>query len=125
MGYRTGDFAPTDDERTLKRLDDGGGEVVGFLIHEVSTLEQGAPVEVEDEAPVDEVVNIMAKQAAIRVDVSVRRVRQLARNVSFERATKSGSKWLIPTPVEFTPGERTPSPLRGRAESSGFQGVKK
>ena len=49
---REGYFTPTDDERILKRLDDRG-EVIGFLIHEVSTLRQGDPIEfdLEDEAP--------------------------------------------------------------------------
>ena len=52
--FREGYFTPTDDERILKRLDDDG-EVIGFLIHEMSTLKQPAPVEFElaSEAPAD------------------------------------------------------------------------
>ena len=37
MGLQGGLLHPTDDERILKRLDDDG-KVVGFLIHEMSTL---------------------------------------------------------------------------------------
>ena len=33
--FREGYFTPTDNERILKRLDDDG-EVIGFLIHEMS-----------------------------------------------------------------------------------------
>ena len=50
--FREGYFTPTDDERVLKRLDDDG-EVIGFLIHEMSTLKEPSPVEFElaSEAP--------------------------------------------------------------------------
>ena len=34
---REGFFAPTGDERVLKRLDDDG-ELIGFMIHDLSTL---------------------------------------------------------------------------------------
>lgn len=44
--FKEGYFAPTDDERIRKRLDDDG-EVIGFLIHDMSTFEQGGPIEVE------------------------------------------------------------------------------
>ena len=44
--FREGYFTPTDDDRILKRLDDDG-EVIGFLIHEMSTLKQRSPVEFE------------------------------------------------------------------------------
>ena len=44
--FREGYFAPTDDERILKRLDDEG-EVIGFLIHEMSTFKEPSPVEFE------------------------------------------------------------------------------
>ncbi len=47
--FREGYFSPTDDERILKRLDDDG-EVIGFLIHEVSTLKQPSPIEFELES---------------------------------------------------------------------------
>ena len=39
---RNGYFTPTGDDRILKRLDDDG-EVIGFLIHEMSTLDQANP----------------------------------------------------------------------------------
>ena len=63
--FREGYFTPTDDERILKRLDDDG-EVIGFLIHEMSTLKQPAPVEFElaPEAPADDVANVTVRQAA-------------------------------------------------------------
>ncbi len=44
--FSEGYFTPTDDERVLKRLGDDG-EVIGFLIHEMSTLKGSTPVEFE------------------------------------------------------------------------------
>ena len=51
-GLREGYFTPTDDQRVLKRLDDEG-EVIGFLIHEMSTFKAPSPVEfnLASEAP--------------------------------------------------------------------------
>ena len=113
--FREGYFSPTDDERILKRLDDRG-EVIGFLIHEVSTLKKADPIEfdLEDEVRADDVANVTVKQAATQLGVSVRRVRQLARDGRFHRAIKSGSEWLIPTPIELTPGRRGPAGVAGR-----------
>ena len=113
--FREGYFSPTDDERILKRLDDRG-KVIGFLIHEVTTLKQLNPIgfDLEDETPSDDVANITIKQAASQLGVSVRRVRQLAREGRFHGAVKSGSEWLIPTPIELTPGKRGPAGVAGR-----------
>ena len=79
--FREGYFSPTNDERILKRLSDDG-EVIGFLIHDISTLKQPSPVEFElaSEAPADDVANVTVRQAAIRLGVSERRVRKLARD---------------------------------------------
>jgi hypothetical protein len=44
--FREGYLTPTDDDRILKRLDDDG-EVIGFLIHDMSTLTDPCPVEFE------------------------------------------------------------------------------
>ena len=89
--FREGYFTPTDDKRILKRLDDDG-EVIGFLIHEMSTLKQPAPVEFElaSEAPADDVANVTVRQAATRLGVSERRVRQLAGEGRVRGATKAG-----------------------------------
>ena len=102
--FREGYFTPTDDDRILKRLDDDG-EVIGFLIHDVSSLNQPAPVEfeLESEVPADDVANVTVREAAIRLGISERRVRQLARDGRIQGATKAGSEWLIPTPVELIP----------------------
>ena len=114
--FREGYFTPTDDERILKRLDDDG-EVIGFLIDEMSTLKQPAPVEFElaSEAPADDVANVTVRQAATRLGVSERRVRQLAGEGRVRGATKAGAEWLIPTPVELVPGRRGPAGVAGRA----------
>ena len=113
--FREGYFTPTDDERILKRLDDGG-EVIGFLIHDVSTLKQPSPLEFElaSEAPDDDVANVTVKEAALRLGVSERRVRKLARDGRVRGATKTGAEWLIPTPVEVIPGKRGPVGVAGR-----------
>ena len=79
--FREGYFTPTEDERILKRLDDDG-EVIGFLIHEMSTLKHLEPIEFElaSEAPAADVANVTVREAAIRLGVSERRVRKLARD---------------------------------------------
>ena len=113
---REGYFTPTDDERILKRLDDDG-EVIGFLIHEMSTLTEPSPVEFEldSEGPDDDVANVTVREAAVRLGVSERRVRKLARDGRMLGAVKIGTEWLIPTPVEVTPGRRGPVGIAGRA----------
>ena len=115
--FREGYFTPTDDERVLKRLDDDG-EVIGFLIHEMSTLKEPSPVEFElaPEVPADDVANVTVKEAAIRLGVSERRIRQLARDGRMQGATKTGAEWLIPTPVEVMPGKRGPVGIAGRVD---------
>ena len=112
---REGYFTPTDDERILKRLDDDG-EVIGFLIHDVSTLKQPSPVEfeLESEVAADDVANVTVREAAMRLGVTERRVRQLARDGRVRGAVKAGAEWLIPTPVEVTPGKRGPAGVGGR-----------
>ena len=89
---REGYFTPTDDERVLKRLDDDG-EVIGFLIHEMSTLKEPSPVEFElaPEPPADDVANVTVRQAAIRLGVSERRMRKLARDGRVRGADQGGS----------------------------------
>ena len=117
---KEGYFTPTDDERILKRLDDDG-EVIGFLIHEMSTLNQPEPVEFElaSEAPGDDVANVTVKEAAIRLGLSERRVRKLVRDGRVRGATKAGAEWLIPTPVELIPGRRGPAGVAGRVDMAG------
>ena len=114
-----GYFTPTDDGRILKRLDDDG-EVIGFLIHEMSTLKQPSPVEFElgSEMPADDVSNITVRQAAIELGISDRRMRQLAREGRVRGATKTGHEWLIPTPVEVIPGSRGPVGVAGRVNAA-------
>ena len=118
--FREGYFTPTDDERVLKRLDDDG-EVIGFLIHDMSTLREPSPVEfeLESESPADDVTNVTVREAANRLGVSERRVRQLARDGRMRGAMKAGAEWLIPTPVEVTPGRRGPVGVAGRTDGAG------
>ena len=118
--FREGYFTPTDDERILKRLDDDG-EVIGFLIHEMSTLKEPSPVEVElaSEAPADDVANVTVREAAIRLGVSERRVRKLAQDGRIRGAVKAGAEWLIPTPVEVIPGKRGPVGVADRVDAIG------
>ena len=104
----------------LKRLDDDG-EIIGFLIHELSTLKQPSPVEFElaPEAPADDVANVTVSRAAAELGVSVGRVRQLAREHGRVRgAVKAGHEWLIPTPVEGIPGARGPAGVAGRHDAA-------
>ncbi len=118
--FGEGYFTSTDDERVLKRLDDDG-QVIGFLIHEMSTLKETSPLEFElaSEAPSDDVANVTAREAAVRLGVSERRVRKLARDGRMRGAMKAGAEWLIPTPVEVVPGKRGPVGVAGRANESG------
>ena len=117
--FREGYFTPTDDERILKRLDDDG-QVIGFLIHEMSTLKEQSSVEfeLESETPADDVANVTVREAANRLGVSERRVRKLARDGRLRGALKTGAEWLIPTPVEMIPGKRGPVGVAGRANES-------
>ena len=57
--FREGYFTPTHDGRVFKRLNDDG-EVIGFLIHEMSTFKYFNPVEFElaSEEPADDASNI-------------------------------------------------------------------
>ena len=118
--FREGYFTPTDDERVLKRLDDDG-EVIGFLVHDMSTLKEQSPVEFElaSEAPADDVANVTVREAAIRLGVSERRVRKLALDGRMPGAMKAGPEWLIPTPVEVVPGRRGPVGVAGRGGEAG------
>ena len=116
--FREGYFTPTEDERILKRLDDDG-EVIGFVIHEMSTLKEPSPVEfeLESEEAADDVANVTVKEAAVRLGVSERRVRKLARDGRVRGAIKTGAEWLIPTQVEVIPGKRGPVGVAGRADA--------
>ena len=116
--FREGYFTPTDDDRILKRLDDDG-EVIGFLIHEMSALTEPSPVEfeLESEASADDVANVTVREAATRLGVSERRVRKLALDGRIRGATKSGAEWLIPTPVEMIPSKRGPVGVAGRTNA--------
>ena len=116
--FREGYFTPTDDERVLKRLDDDG-EVIGFLIHEMSTLKEPSPLEFElaSEAPADDVANVTVREAATRLGVLERRVRKLARDGRVRGAMKAGAEWLIPTPVGVIPGRRGPVGVAGRVDA--------
>ena len=118
--FREGYFTSTDDDRILKRLDDEG-EVIGFLIHDISTLKGPSPMELElaSEAPADGVANVTVKRAAIELRVSDRRVRQLAHDGRIRGAVKIGQEWLIPTPVEVSPGRRGPAGVAGRVDGAG------
>ena len=113
---REGYFTPTDDDRVLKRLSDDG-EVIGFLIHEMSTLKEPSHLEFElmSEVPAGDVANVTVKEAAVRLGVSERRMRKLARDGRVRGASKNGAEWLIPTPVELVPGRRGPAGVAGRS----------
>lgn len=116
---REGYFSPTHDDRILKRLDDDG-EVIGFLIHDLSTITEPAPVEfeLESEAPAADVANITISRAAQELGVSDGRLRQLAREGRVRGAIKVGHEWLIPTPVEVIPGRRGPAGIARRRDSN-------
>ena len=118
--FKEGYFTPTDDERILKRLDDDG-EVIGFLIHEMSTLKEPSHLEFElaSEAPADDVANVTVREAAVRLGVSERRVRKLAQDGRIRGAVKAGADWLIPTPVEVIPGKRGPVGVADRIDATG------
>ncbi|MCY4624622.1 MAG: helix-turn-helix domain-containing protein [Chloroflexi bacterium] len=119
-GFREGIFVPTEDDRILKRLDDNG-DVVGFLVHEFSTMAQSDPFEFrlegEPEAAVPSAVTV--KWAAAELGVSDRRIRELAKQGRVLGASKAGHEWLIPTPIQVLQGLRGPTGAAQRvAESS-------
>ena len=94
---------------------------MGFLIHEMSSLKEPSPLEFElaSEVPANDVANVTGREAATRLGVSERRVRKLARDGHVRGAIKTGSRWLIPTPVQMIPGRRGPVGVAGRAEEAG------
>ena len=112
--------SPLTRERILKRLHHDG-EVIGFLIHDMSTLKEPSPVDFKlaSEAPAAPVANVTVRQPAIRLGVSEWRVRQLARDGRMRGATNAGAKWLIPTPVEVISGRRGLAGVTGRVGSGG------
>ena len=63
--------------------------------------------------------NVTVKEAAVRLGVSERRVRKLARDGWVCGAIKSGAEWLIPTPVEVIPGRRGSIGVAGRVDFPG------
>ena len=99
---------------------DDNGVVIGFLIHEMSTITEPSLVEFELESEVgyDDVANVTVKEAAVRLSVSEHRVRKLARDGRVCGATKTGAEWLIPTPVEVIPGRRGPAGVASRMGSN-------
>ena len=115
---REGYFSPTADERIDKRLDDEG-ELIGFLIHDLSTMDESMPVELEltSEVPTQDVANVTVSRAALELGVSDGRVRQLARQGRVRGAVKAGHEWLIPTPIELIPGRRGPVGVAKRGTS--------
>ena len=108
-GFREGFFAPTEDDRILKRLDNDGN-LIGFLVHEFSTLPQDSPAEFTLEAePIDEEpVAVTVRSAAEELGVSERRIRQLVGQGRVLGASKAGHEWIIPTPIQVAYGTRGP-----------------
>ena len=87
------EFTPTDNEYILNHLVDDG-KVIGSLIHETSTRKQPNPVEFEltSGAPTDDVANVTAKRADLRLGISERQVQRLARDGWVRGAVKAGAE---------------------------------
>ncbi len=115
---REGYFSPSGDERILTRLDDDG-EVIGFLIHDFTSLTEPDHFEfvLEPEQADADVTNVDIRHAARQLGVTDGRVRQLAREGRVKGAIKAGYAWRIPTPVEIIPGRRGPAGLAMRPDS--------
>ena len=113
--FKEGYFSPTDDDRVLKRTDEEGN-LVGFLIHEISTMKGPSSFEfnLSSEENDEETDSVTIASAAEKLQVSERRLRQLARQGRVKGAEKRGRDWLIPTPVEILPGKRGPVGVAGR-----------
>ncbi len=109
-----GSFAPTDDDRILKHLDDDGN-VTGFLIHDFSSLNGPSPVEFElgPEEPSEDVANVTAAMAARDLNISPQRLRRLIREGRVRGAQKVDGTWLIQTPIEVLPEKRGPVGVAG------------
>ena len=119
-GFREGFFAPTDDDRILRRLDNNG-DVTGFLVHEFSTLAQSNPIEFRLEGEREEAAPpaVTVRWAAAELGVSDRRIRELAKQGRVLGASKAGHEWIIPTPIQVLQGLRGPMGAAQRvAESS-------
>ena len=113
---KSGYFTPTEDERILKRLGRRRrSDRLSDPRREYAETARAHRVRVASEAPADDVANVTIREAAIRLGISERRVRKLARDGRVRGATKAGSEWLIPTPVELIPAKRGPVGVAGRA----------
>ena len=87
----------------------------------MNTFKKPSPVELElaSEATSDDVANVTIQGAVVRLGMSERRMRKLARDGRVKGVTKAGSEWLIPTPVEVTPGRRDPVGVAGGFDGAG------
>ena len=109
-----GYFTETGDERVLKRVN-LKGEVIGFMVQGVASM-RGAFLDLDlgPEKPTDTVDNLTVKGASEELGITEARVRQLAAQGRIEGAHKIGRDWIIPNPVEVTPGTRGPAGVANR-----------
>ena len=111
-----GYYATTADDRVLERVDDSG-KSLGFMIEGVSSVNRDQPARVTlGVNATDDVKNVTVEEAARRLGLSVRRVRRLCAEGRVEGATRLGRDWIIPTPVQVSPGSRGP---KGAARLAG------
>ena len=110
-----GYFTETDDERVLKRVN-LDGEVIGFMVQGVGSM-KGSFIDLDlgPGKPTDTVDNLTVKGAAEELGVTKARVRQLAAQGRIEGAHKIGRDWIIPRPVEVSPGARGPAGVATRS----------
>ena len=110
-----GYFTETEDERVLKRLN-LDGEVIGFMVQGVGSMKGTfLDLNLRAEKPTDTVDNLTVKGAAEELGVTKARVRQLAAQGRIEGAHKIGRDWIIPRPVEVSPGARGPAGVATRS----------
>lgn len=108
------ELEPTDTPGVMERLD-GDGRTVGFQIHYFDLQDQD-PVELELEVGGGRppgLVNVTARRAAQELGITYSRMRQLLKEGRVRGASKLGQAWVVPSPVEVTPGSRGPVGIAG------------
>lgn len=68
--------------------------------------------------PDDDVAYVTVREAAVRLGVSERRVRKLARDGRLVGAVEAGAEGLVPTAVRVIPGRPGPVGVAGRLEAA-------
>ncbi|MBM3933215.1 MAG: helix-turn-helix domain-containing protein [SAR202 cluster bacterium] len=111
---KDGAYASTADERVMEYVTDSG-ESLGFMIEGVGDIGQYETVSFQVGANTSpRLENTTVAHAAEILNVTEGRVRQLCAARRIKGAYRAGRDWLIPLPIEMTPGARGREGVAGK-----------